>query len=162
MLTADQIALAAHLNSIKTRTLNWVAEDPDNRWACYPVQEVEFWAEQGINSVADYQRSATIENIIDTYKEIHGIKPRWMSFDNMTQEELDSYLDGLYSAAKAEIDREEAEEKATAAKVGVDLETYRRWMQQEEDREMTDYYANFENQEAARTPQLREYAEIYS
>lgn len=53
-MTDDERALVAHLRDIRIKTEAWVAEDPDNRWACCCVEDIEHWRSYGITSVAQF------------------------------------------------------------------------------------------------------------
>lgn len=86
-------------------------------------------------------RDDLVEYIYDTYKEIHNIKPRWVDFDAMSYEELDTWGRQLAAEAEAawaqtQIDRAEALAEFEAAVLRVidagaeDRFTALRWMAQ--------------------------------
>jgi len=107
----DQIALQAHLDSAKAETLAWVAVDPNNRWGCYAVTDLAHWAEQGIYTVAQYEHHVAAAEHYDFYKEVNGIRPRWMDYDSMTTAEIEAEIQQLAdwadSAREEDIEREE-------------------------------------------------------
>lgn len=120
-LTADQIALEAHLLAIEAKTKAWVAEDPANRWACYPVTEAAFWAEQGICSVADFTKYSLVSQVHESTHDLWHYKPDWSALMALTIPELQAEADRLsaeyqrQAAEKALEDAEEARGKAKEA-----------------------------------------------
>lgn len=88
-------------------------------------------------------RDQLVEYIYETYKEIHNIKPRWVDFDAMSYEELDTWGRQLAAEADAaweqtQIERKEARAAFEAAVLDViasgagDRATALRWMAQAE------------------------------
>ena len=96
----NTMTLEQHLNAIMTKTLAWVAEAPESRWACYPTQDLAYWNEQGIFTVAQYERDQLEGAVWDLYKEVHGVRPRFMDFKAMTVAELEATISGLHETAK--------------------------------------------------------------
>ena len=94
-LTNDQAALQARLDADKASTLAWVAEDADNRWACYATTDLAHWAEQGVLSVAQYEHNRAAADHYDTYKEVNGIRCRWMDYSTMTTAEIEKEIQSL-------------------------------------------------------------------
>lgn len=88
-LTKDQAALQARLDADKAETLAWIAEDSDNRWACYATTDLAHWAEQGVYTVDQYDHNRAAADHYDTYKEVNGIRCRWMDYSTMTTEEIE-------------------------------------------------------------------------
>jgi len=91
-LTASE--RAAERNA-KTRA--WVAAAPD-RCAGLLVEEQAFWADRGIVTGLDLERHLLMGNISDTYKERHGVRPRFFNFAEMTLTEMEKVLEGFYPA----------------------------------------------------------------
>lgn len=52
----------------------------------------------------------------DFYKDVHGIRPRWMNLDAMTEQELEAELDLLEKEAKVVFAREKAEQEEAIAR----------------------------------------------
>jgi len=51
----------------------------------------------------------------DFYKDVHGVRPRWMNYDAMTEQELEQELESLSKQAEVVFAEEKkAEEEATA------------------------------------------------
>ena len=113
-LTADQIALEAHLLAIEAKTKAWVAEDPKNRWACYPTTDIPHWAEQGIVSVADFTRHELVSQVFESTRDLHGYKPNWSALMTLTIPELQAEADSLSAEYQRNAD-EEARGKAKEA-----------------------------------------------
>ena len=113
-LTADQIALEAHLLAIEAKTKAWVAEDPKNRWACYPVIEAAFWAEQGIASIADFNHNSLVSQVFESTRDLYGYKPNWGALNACTDAELQAEADALSAEYQRNAD-EEARGKAKEA-----------------------------------------------
>lgn len=85
-LTNDQIALQAHIereNDLRKDSFFSVASDPAH------------WAGYGITTIAQYEHYMAVEDYIDCFKSVNGIKPRWMDFDSMTVAELTAEADAL-------------------------------------------------------------------
>lgn len=76
----------------------------------------------------------------DMYKDVHGIRPRWMKLDEMSIEELEGELlilgrsAAIIWEAEAKAQKEAAEKfEQQVASTGVDRETAIRWIMQAED-----------------------------
>jgi len=76
----------------------WLAED-DRRGAFLLVEDQAFWADRGIVSGFDLERSLLIGDISDTYKERYGIRPRY-NYAAMSFSELEECLEGLIPTAE--------------------------------------------------------------
>ena len=66
--------------------------------------------------------------IWDQYKGIHGIRPRWIDFDSMSVEELTDMADSLVAEQDTEDSYLEDEANKICEDLGLDRETYDRWM----------------------------------
>lgn len=82
------MTLAEHLAALNAKTLAWIAEDPDNRWAGLYVEDLAHWAGYGVFTVAEFKRHEDIQLIWEMYKDVTGIRPRHMDFDSMSDEDL--------------------------------------------------------------------------
>jgi len=100
------MTLAAHLAALNAKTLAWIAEDPDNRWAGLYVEDLAHWAEIGVLTVRDFQRYELQSLVWEMYKDVTGIRPRHMDFDSMTLEDLQCEVDYLDREMQASIERE--------------------------------------------------------
>lgn len=90
-LTQDQQALQAHI--IKTN-----AEFRANVAArggvvfCAPVEDVQFWIDNGINTVEEYERNQAWSLFYDMYKDVMGVRPRHYDFDKMTLADIEGEI----------------------------------------------------------------------
>lgn len=100
------MTLAEHLKQLNAKTQAWVDEDPDNRWAGMYAEELSYWAEMGIETVAQFQRWEMESTIWELYKDVTGVRPRHMDFKAMSDEELTSQYDYLLREMKAQEARE--------------------------------------------------------
>jgi|APSaa5957512622_1039677.scaffolds.fasta_scaffold41953_2 hypothetical protein len=112
-------ALAAHIKAANDETRAWIAEDPDNRSAFLLVEEAKFWADQGIVTVAQFEHSSAVSAHGDTYKELHGIRPRWINYGALSTDEIWKMCEDLHedarqmeAAERLEDERREAEAAA--------------------------------------------------
>ena len=101
------ITLAQHLANLNAEKLAWIAEDPDNRWTGLYVEELDFWAEMGVTTVAEFKRHENETLMWEMYKDVFGCRPRHVNLKDMTDEELEKEIDLLGRMMEAEIKREE-------------------------------------------------------
>lgn len=116
-MNANLTELQAHLTAIRTRTEAWVAEDPANRWACYPVDDAQFWAERGITTVEAYEHDSLMGQVSDQYKSVYGYRPRHLNMREMTVAELRAVLQDLdaeWAAQRTRIRQERIARKLAA------------------------------------------------
>lgn len=89
------------------------------------------------------ERDELIGMYSDTYKDAHGIRPRWMKFDNMSNEEIHAGIEANCAEAErvAKLEEIYANEKVEEFKLLIkktiemgagDEETALRWLSQEE------------------------------
>ena len=100
------MTLAEHLAALNAKTLAWIAEDPDNRWAGLIVEDLAHWAEMGIHTVEQYERYDLETLVWDMYKDVTGIRPRHLDLKSMSLEELRAEADYLGRCIEADIARE--------------------------------------------------------
>jgi hypothetical protein len=51
------------------------------------VEDASHWAEYGITTGEELDQYLAFEDYVDTYKDVHNIKPRWMGWRDQTAEE---------------------------------------------------------------------------
>lgn len=122
MTENDTITLAQYIATRNAETLAWIAEDPDNRWAGLIVDDLAFWAEQGILTVKDFNRHNLECTIWDLYRDVTGFRPRHMDFKSMSYEDLERECDLLSRMLEDEIKREEEWEAEMIAYAQEDAE----------------------------------------
>ena len=116
------ITLAQHLANLNAEKLAWIAEDPDNRWTGLYVEELDFWAEYGVTTVAEFKRHENETMFWEMYKEVTGCRPRHINLKDMSDEELEKELDLLGRMMEDEIKREEEWEAEMIAYAQEDAE----------------------------------------
>lgn len=105
------MSLAAYIAALNAESQAWVAEDPENRWSSGVIDDLDFWAKQGITTVEEFRFSSAVSEYSDSYKEMYGIRPRWMDFTGATAAEVEAEVKKLY-AERAEQAAKEAAEQA--------------------------------------------------
>lgn len=84
--TQDQVALQAHIE----------AENTAHEGLYFSVTtDLAHWASYDITTIDQYEHYMAVEDYIDCYKSVNGIKPRWMDFDSMTVAQLRVEADAL-------------------------------------------------------------------
>ncbi len=99
-------ALINHLNELNAEAQAWMDAE-EGRWTGFYITDPEHWANMDIHTVEDFKRHELQSSIWDTYKDVHGVRPRFMDFDSMSMEELQAEADSLFTAAEAHIKYEE-------------------------------------------------------
>jgi len=113
----------------------------DDLWGGTVVEDAAHWNEMGIHTPEQFERYMLESYIYDTYKDVNGIRPRWIQFDQMSIDELQKMADDLaceidYECNKMERRNQEAKEakesevKAMCESYEVDRETAERWIEQ--------------------------------
>ena len=91
--------LLQHIKELNAKSQAWVAEDPANRWSSTFTEDLEYWAESGVHTPAQFDRLMLEETLWDCYKAVHGIRPRFMNISQMSNEEIEAELAKLDQAA---------------------------------------------------------------
>lgn len=95
--TADKIRFSIYLQNINADSRAWVAVNPEDRsMGCDVEEDVTYWHELDIYTPEQYEHAMAVSEHYETYKEIHGIKPRWIAYDDLTIEEIDADISRLY------------------------------------------------------------------
>ena len=107
------IGLLQHIRESNAKTRAWVNEDPENRWATYPVADLESLHDRGIFTVDDYELYNLWACAYDMHKDVYGYKPRWWAtWDKWTMEDLQKEIEIMQEEWKQEEKRLlEAEER---------------------------------------------------
>ena len=58
------------------------------------------------NTLSDLENTLSLYS--DVYKDIHGIRPRWMRFDDITLEQAEAELESLFEYSRCQADYEAA------------------------------------------------------
>ena len=107
--------LLTHLTEIKDRTEAWVAEDPANRWACYPVVDLAHWAQYGITTVEQFTHYNLVCEVFEATRSAFGYKPNWGGLNQLSNTELQRELEELNTILERQMADERAEEAAHIA-----------------------------------------------
>lgn len=113
MYTQEQLDLKAYIEQSNAKFIA-DCKAKGSTFICTPVSDIDHWAECGIFNIAQYEHSSAVGIYMDVYKDVHGVKPRWMNFNQMTTEEIYQELDNLTKQAELQrLDEEayEAEQK---------------------------------------------------
>lgn len=109
----ELLEYVAYLN---VRSRMWVNEDPENRWSSEMPEEAEHYAGRGIFSVEDYELESMRTNFWELYKEVNGVRPRWMPVWEMSAEELEPEIARLERQAEVVFEEERLYEEHCVAK----------------------------------------------
>jgi hypothetical protein len=116
-ITETQKELAQYL-------VNLNAEAKANGSPFAIMTEIEHWADIGVYSVKDFETYDARCTLSDLYKDVNGIRPRWMNIWEMSLEEVNHELESLRSQLAREV---EAEENARIEHDRDRAEHKRRW-----------------------------------
>ena len=94
----NRAAIVAYVEQQKQKTLDWVAEDPDNRCGGYAepewvIEDLEKWTT--VQTLEDYLAYEAWLDYYELYKDKHGIKPRWTSWNEHTESEWKNLIEQL-------------------------------------------------------------------
>jgi len=140
--------LQAYIDAENAKTQAWIDAGPERMAGFIP--DAEHWAGDGITTAAQLERYYMEGNIWDLYKDVNGIRPRWMDFKSMSDAELKATYDGLLVDLERhnveEAGREAEAVKAFEAKIAElietgagDRETAIRWLRDAEGDEQIQY-----------------------
>ena len=80
------------------------------------VADIDFWADIGVTTVAQYEHYQARSTHWDLYKDINGIRPRFMDYDSMTVEQINAEIELLCGNEEKELEREKQLKEANAYK----------------------------------------------
>ena len=102
--------------AINQETAEWIAADPTSRGGGMLVTDEAHWSEYGITTGPQLDAYLAWNDYVDTYKDIHGIKPRWTSWEDDTAVGWANQLKDLYGFIKFQEEcRLEEEERVARA-----------------------------------------------
>ncbi len=107
---------SARAIEINTQTAARAAAEGWTLWSTVPV-EAAYWADFGIQTGAELDAYFAFGDYVDSYKEIHGIKPRWMMREMYDAAKWGALTADLHAAVAAEAQREADEAAAEAVRV---------------------------------------------
>ena len=83
--------LQAYIEKDNARTQAWI-DEAEGRLSTMLVSDPAHWAKQGVYTVADLLHNRAAADHYDYYKEVHGIRCRWMDYSKLTLEEIESEI----------------------------------------------------------------------
>lgn len=101
MKSTEHAALIAHIKKLNVATLAWVAEEPDKRFASTFPEDLKYWADQGINSIEDFEHDDLVTTVYETTKSVWGYKPNWSDLKAMSNDALKAEAASLQAAWEA-------------------------------------------------------------
>ena len=104
--TADQIALKEYIE-LENANFKAKAEKEGFTICGEVITDITHWAEVGINSIEEYIHDSLATSYSEFYKEIHGIKPRWINYNDMSISDLEKEIASLVEQSKSNEEREE-------------------------------------------------------
>ena len=84
-MTNDQMKLQEYLNKMAQKS-------KDSGDAFSVTTEIEHWASYDIYSIEQFEHYDAQATHYDFYKEINGIRPRWMNYDKMTTADIEAEI----------------------------------------------------------------------
>jgi hypothetical protein len=90
-------------NAVRQAEMDEYAARGESMWCGMHPSDDAYWAQQaqyGIKTARDLVRRNLIQSYSDWYKELHGIRPRWVNFAEKSVEDLQDMLDALAGEAK--------------------------------------------------------------
>ena len=101
--TADQLALKAHIEA-ENKAFSEHCKSVNAQWWTTTTVDIDYWAEVGVTTIAEYVRCNLESEFSDTHKEAHGFRPR--GYSHLSNEELQECIDQAVQSLRAEADAE--------------------------------------------------------
>ena len=124
--------LLLHIEAHNAKSKAWEEANPGS-WASQLVTDLDHWHRYGVFTPEDFDRYLLVSDIYETTRSLWGYKPDWAVLMRQTTEDLQHELECLDKISKENYEKEIADKTAKAAAIGVDLETYERYLQDAED-----------------------------
>ena len=90
----EQIALKSHIERENAKTQLWIDADA-GRWATITVDSLDHWAENDVYTIAQYEHYQAVATHYDYYKDVNGIRPRWIDYTDYSTSEIESMISAL-------------------------------------------------------------------
>lgn len=91
-------AYAEAENAVREARMAEAQARGEDLWCGMHPMDDDFWAQQatyGVKTARDLVRRDLIATHSDLYKSEHGIRPRWVKYDDLTIEELEALIDAI-------------------------------------------------------------------
>jgi hypothetical protein len=89
-----QITATDRAKQINAETANRAQSEGWTFWGTL-VEDASHWAEYGITTGEELDQRLAFEDYVDTYKDVHNIKPRWARWQDHSAEEWTRMARGL-------------------------------------------------------------------
>ena len=109
--------LLEHLKQMNIKSQAWIDEDPKNRWSSMITEDPKHWANYKIYTLAEFKHYMAETMHWDLFKEVNGIRPRWMNYHLMTTAEIEAENDALFAEQEEQIKEEKKQKEDTIKKV---------------------------------------------
>lgn len=103
--------LEQHIEDLNAKAQQWMTEEP-GRWASEYHTDMDHWAEMGVETPSQFDRYMNECNYWDLYKDMHGIRPRWVKFSELSDAEVETMFQDLCNQLESENAQMAAEEEA--------------------------------------------------
>jgi hypothetical protein len=74
------------------------------------VEDLDHWAQYGVYSVEQFERYELESTYYELYKDVNGISPRWVQFDQLSNQDLENMIESLQNEMNLIVQREEEED----------------------------------------------------
>ena len=88
------MTLIDYIKAENEKTKQWIAGGP-GRGAGLWCEDEKHWAEYKVFTVKDFKKYILKSDIWDSFKELHGVRPRHLDLDSMSIEELEAELKSI-------------------------------------------------------------------
>lgn len=107
--------LLEEINNRNAKTLAWIAESPETRWATTLTTDLAHWAEAGVATPAELEKYLLVCDVYEAHKAAWGFKPSWWNLMSWDITQLNEELDECCAEIRRQNEAEKAEEQAEKA-----------------------------------------------
>jgi len=100
------ITLLQHIESLNAKADLLMEQEP-GLWMSKYTDDMSHWADQGVHTVEDFERSQLINSISDASKDLYGCRLR-LAWDEMTIEDMEATYDNICAQLNAQYEEERA------------------------------------------------------
>jgi len=107
----EQLALQSHIEASNKK----IRDENQGSFLMLSTSDIEHWATYGITTIAQYEHDCAVSTYMEVYRDINGVKPRWMSFEGVPAAKIWDEVNKMMEAENAEQkEREDEDAKHTA------------------------------------------------
>ena len=103
--------LAERLAEIAQKSLDWIAEDPENRGAGIITQDLDHWKEYDIHTASQLDHYLLVSDVFEMTRDLYHYKRDWSKLNAMTDAELSQEIDDMHEGYKQDLAIEESYKK---------------------------------------------------